>query len=452
MYSREQRELAVERFFASGKSLKGVVDELGYPTRQCLHDWVRADPRYVPPASHAEPYPFDVRMRAVGLMRSGVPARDVAERLGVSGLSSVYAWAEAYWRGGAAALSGTGGVVRMRDDAAGAAAGGGEDLRERVRRLELENAVLREVLAALKADPRSGGTELSNREEARVAARLRAEFPLADVLACLRLARSTFYYHESRAAEGDRLAWLRPLVREAFEAGRGARGYRFVWAWVRRRGARVSEKVVRRVMREEGLSVPYAGRSRRRYSSYRGEQAPAPANVVARDFSSALPNFLWLTDITEFSIPAGKVYLSAVLDCFDGRLSSWSIGTSPDAELANSSLLKALSGREGGELTVVHADRGCHYRWPGWVRICEENGVARSMSAKGCSPDNSRMEGFFGTMKNEFFYYRDWSGVTLEGFASALEGYLAYYNDERLKESLGWMSTKQYRESMGMAA
>ena len=62
------------------------------------------------------------------------------------------------------------------------------------------------------------------------------------------------------------------------------------------------------------------------------------------------------------------------------------------------------------------------------------------------------MEGFFGTMKNEFFYYRDWSGVTLEGFASALEGHLAYYNDERLKESLGWMSTKQYRESMGMAA
>ena len=87
MYSREQRELAVERFFASGKSLKGVVDELGYPTRQRLHDWVRADPRHVPPASHAEPYPFDVRMRAVGLMRSGVPARDVAERLGVSGLS-----------------------------------------------------------------------------------------------------------------------------------------------------------------------------------------------------------------------------------------------------------------------------------------------------------------------------------------------------------------------------
>ena len=101
---------------------------------------------------------------------------------------------------------------------------------------------------------------------------------------------------------------------------------------------------------------------------------------------------------------------------------------------------------------MVHADRGCHYRWPGGVRICEENGVARSTSAKGRSPDNSRMEGFFGTMKNEFFYYRDWSGVTLEGFASALEGHLAYYNDERLKESLGWMSTKQYRESMGMAA
>lgn len=109
---------------------------------------MRADARYVPPASHAEPYPFDVRMRAVGLMRSGVPARDAADRLGVSGLSSVYARADAHRHSGAAALSGTGGVVRM-GDTAGATPGGREDLWERVRRLELENAVLRKMLAAL---------------------------------------------------------------------------------------------------------------------------------------------------------------------------------------------------------------------------------------------------------------------------------------------------------------
>ena len=61
------------------------------------------------------------------------------------------------------------------------------------------------------------------------------------------------------------------------------------------------------------------------------------------------------------------------------------------------------------------------------------------MSAKGCSPDNSACEGLFGRLKNEFFYHRDWDGVTLDEFMSMLDDYLTYYNEERPKESLGWM-------------
>ena len=122
----------------------------------------------------------------------------------------------------------------------------------------------------------------------------------------------------------------------------------------------------------------------------------APPNLVARDFRAGLPNFLWLTDVTEFRLPAPgqpKVYLSPVLDCFDGGLASWSISTSPDAELANSSLARACATLSPGEAPWVHSDRGGHYRWPGWIAICEEHGLTRSMSAKGCSPDNSACEG-----------------------------------------------------------
>ena len=74
------------------------------------------------------------------------------------------------------------------------------------------------------------------------------------------------------------------------------------------------------------------------------------------------------------------------------------------------------------------------------------------MSKKGCSPDNSACEGFFGRLKNEFFYYRDWRGVDYDAFVSMLDGYIAYYNNERIKQSLGWMSPVEYRKSMGLAA
>lgn len=76
----------------------------------------------------------------------------------------------------------------------------------------------------------------------------------------------------------------------------------------------------------------------------------------------------------------------------------------------------------------------------------------RSMSRKGCSPDNSAMEGFFGRLKNEFFYGRDWDGVSISEFTSMLDGYMRYYRDVRIKESLGWKSPKQYRKSLGLAA
>lgn len=154
-------------------------------------------------------------------------------------------------------------------------------------------------------------------------------------------------------------------------------------------------------MREEGLRVVCARRRGRR-SSYAGEASPAPPSLVAMDFRAGAPDELWLTDITKFGLPSGgEAYLSVVPDCFDGMPAAWSAGTSPTAELANSSLLKALARRRAGARAVVHSDRGGHYRWPGWVSICEGAGLVRSMSAKGCSPDNAACEGFFGRLAQE---------------------------------------------------
>jgi len=73
-------------------------------------------------------------------------------------------------------------------------------------------------------------------------------------------------------------------------------------------------------------------------------------------------------------------------------------------------------------------------------------------SAKGCPPDNAACEGFFGRIKNEFFYGREWKGVSLEIFMEELDRYLRWYNQERVKESLGWMSPVQYRQSLGLVA
>lgn len=243
---------------------------------------------------------------------------------------------------------------------------------------------------------------------------------------------------------------LHTTVKELFENNQARYGYRRIHAQVKSSGYIVSEKVIRRIMKEERLLVPL--RRKRVYCSYQGEISPAAENLVARDFHADAPNKKWLTDLTEFHVPAGRVYLSPIVDCFDGMVVSWTIGASPDAELVNTMLDEAILHLSGDEHPIIHSDRGCHYRWPGWISRMENAGLTRSMSKKGCSPDNSACEGFFGRLKNEMFYNRSWQNVSIEQFVDVLSSYIQWYNEKRIKMSLGAMSPIDYRKSTGIAA
>ena len=111
-------------------------------------------------------------------------------------------------------------------------------------------------------------------------------------------------------------------------------------------------------MKEEQLVVKI--KRTRKYNSYQGEISPAVDNLINRNFSASKPNEKWLTDITEFAIPAGKVYLSPIVDCFDGLLVNWNISTSPDALLVNSMLDDAAKS-----VSYTHLDRSDYSHNPG---------------------------------------------------------------------------------------
>lgn len=204
-------------------------------------------------------------------------------------------------------------------------------------------------------------------------------------------------------------------------------------------------------MKQESLIVPKP--KRRRFSSYRGEVCPAPENLINRDFQAAQPNEKWLTDITEFQIPAGKVYVSPVIDCFDGMVVSWSIGTRPDAALVNAMLDEAIETvTTAVERPIVHSDRGAHYRSPGWISRVANANLIRSMSRKACCPDNAACEGFFGRLKAELFYPRNSQATSLEQFTAALDEHIRWYNEVRIRLSLGSRSPVEYRQALGFSA
>ena len=252
-------------------------------------------------------------------------------------------------------------------------------------------------------------------------------------------------------------------MREEFEASGGRYGYRRVHAALRARGVRASEKRVRRVMRGEGLEA--ARPRRRRYSSYAGEEGlrDAPNLLLVdeardlHDFSAPSPGEALVTDVTEFRLPddARKVYLSPAVDLHDGDVVAFSCGTSPSKALVSEMLAGAVAAVGGG--FALHSDRGWHYRTPDWVEACEADGIARSMSRKGHSPDNAACEGFFGRLKVEFFHGRDWRGFTAEAFIAELSEYIRWYREDRLKAfdeggRTVYDTIRGRRERLGLAA
>jgi putative transposase len=437
-YSQQQKDAAVRHYVDHGRCIAATMKALGYPGRASLTAWVHElnpglSMRVVGSAQRT-PRPAALRQAAVVAlcMRQG-SAEDVAQDIGVC-RETLYNWKNQLLGREAPAS-----MKRQHDSPPGPAREELErqldELRRDIRRLQLEQDILKKANEIVKKDVGINRQRLTNREKTLLVDALRQTYDLGELLKEVGLARSSYFYHRARLDIADRYVEVRRSLNEIFESNHRCYGYRRMRASLNKQFVSISEKVVQRLMKQECLVV--ATPKRRRYGSYLGEISPAPDNLLNRDFRAAAPNQKWLTDITEFQIPAGKVYLSPMIDCFDGMVVSWSIGTRPDADLVNSMLDAAIETVAAtSEYPVVHSDRGAHYRWPGWLRRIANARLVRSMSRKGYSPDNAACEGFFGRLKTELFYPRNWQSASIEQFIQTVDSYIRWYNERRIKISL----------------
>ena len=193
-------------------------------------------------------------------------------------------------------------------------------------------------------------------------------------------------------------------------------------------------------MREELLKNV---RKRNKYRSYKGEVGWVAPNVLNRNFSATGPNQKWATDVTQVNIKGDKLYLSPILDMFNGEIVSYTISKTPDLRMATRMLDKAFRVRKDLNGLILHSDQGWHYQHLRYQTMLKEKGIIQSMSRKGNCLDNAMMENFFGLMKNELLYLHDWNSV--QDFEHALMNYIHYYNNQRIKLRLKGKSPVQYR-------
>ena len=451
-YSDEQKKVAVEHYLSHGFCIAATARALGYPGTETLRVWIREmhpeTTKCVVSKIRSVPRSDELKQTAViGLCTRQESAQEVAKKLDVD-RTTLYKWKNQLLGREAPAS-----MKRQKDSSTNTERAELErqieSLQRDIHQLQLEHDLLKKANEIIKKGLGVDLRLLTNQEKTMLVDALKENYALTVLLSKLDLARSSYFYHRARLQVADKYADVRRTMAEIFEINHRCYGYRRIQASLNKQQVVISEKVVQRLMKQERLVVATA--KRRRYSSYMGEICPAPENIINRNFHASSPNEKWLTDITEFQIPAGKVYLSPMIDCFDGMVISWSIGTRPDAQLVNNMLDAAIETvAQSPYRPIVHSDRGAHYRWPGWLTRIGDAKLIRSMSRKACSPDNSACEGFFGRLKNEMFYLRDWQNTTIEQFVDLLNSYIRWYNEKRIKISLGFRSPREYRESLGL--
>lgn len=225
-----------------------------------------------------------------------------------------------------------------------------------------------------------------------------------------------------------------------YHENQGRYGYRRITLEMRNRGYVINHKTVSRLMKVLGLKC----RVRiKKYRSYKGETGKVAPNLIDRDFRADAPNQKWATDVTEFSVFGRKLYLSPILDMYNGEIISYNISERPHLGQVMDMLDKAFDKIPNDTNLIFHSDQGWQYQHKLYQRRLEEKGIRQSMSRKGNCLDNAIMENFFGLLKSELLYLRNFENY--EEFREELEKYIFYYNHHRIKGKLKGLSPVQYR-------
>jgi putative transposase len=253
------------------------------------------------------------------------------------------------------------------------------------------------------------------------------------------MAKSSFYYY-AKQDKSDKYEEVKKKIERIYHKHKGRLGYRRITILLRREDIVINHKTVLRLMGSLKLKSLIR---RKKYRSYKGEQGKIAPNVLDRSFKAKRPNQKWTTDVTEFNVLGKKLYLSPVLDLYNQEIISYELSERPDFKSVISMLGKALKKADPDKSLLMHSDQGWQYQMKQYQSILKQNGIKQSMSRKGNCLDNAVMENFFGTLKSELFYLNKYESIN--HLKKEINGYIKYYNHDRIKLNLNGMSPVQYR-------
>lgn len=288
---------------------------------------------------------------------------------------------------------------------------------------------------------------------------LRPKYSLKILLRVSGLSKSTYsYYHSDKHIEAEKRRKeederIYQIILPIFEHHKARYGYRRIILALKDKLAGINHKRIQRIMSANNL---LGKQPKNKYHSYKGDNGEYKENLLLhkevidnkpnyiRDFNTTKPNEKWTTDVSEFKAPGGKLYLSPIMDIYDGSIIAYDISIHPDFSQTKRMIDKAFKDNPNIEGLIFHSDQGWQYQHRTYMKWLKDKGILQSFSRKGNCMDNSLMENFFGIMKNEMYYGYEYK--TLEELRKAMEEYITYYNTERINIKRKGLSPLQFRQ------
>ena len=273
------------------------------------------------------------------------------------------------------------------------------------------------------------------------AEKLSVEYSVHMICDALDISRGTYYNHILRNKRDNtwyakRREALRIQIQEVFDENSQIFGARKIAAILRNRGVKVSDEMVRELMKDMGL-VSIRQEAKKLYT----DDIKRHKNYLNQEFDPDAPNQVWVSDITYFKCNGKSYYICVIIDLYARKVIAYKAGKKNSTQLIKTTFRQAYENRQPSSSLIFHTDRGANYCSKTLNDYIKSLGITRSFSRPYVPYDNSVIESFFASLKREELYRKKYR--TEGELFQALNDYMDFYNTRRPHAKIQYKTPEQ---------
>ncbi|MDH9856868.1 IS3 family transposase [Staphylococcus epidermidis] len=372
-------------------------------------------------------YSVEIKYKAVEMKAAGFSTKEIMKELNIRNRTQVKTWWRWYRNGESYRFSQQVGKQYTYGK-------GLEELSE-VEQLKLENK-RKDIELDIFKKVQGIGKEVVPTVVIDLVDQLKVKYSIKLILEVLNIPKSTYYRWKNKTHKDDAVT---QKVIELCKANHYTYGYRKITTLINQcYTSPINHKRVQRMMQKHHLNC----RVRTKKTTRIGKPYYKTDNLLQRQFKASCPMEVLTTDITYLPFGHSMLYLSSIMDIYNGEIVAYKIDDKQDQSLVNDTL-NQIDIPEG---CILHSDQGSVYTSYAYYQLCEEKGIIRSMSRKGTPADNAPIESFHSSLKSETFYINNELNRSNHIVIDIVEKYIKNYNNNRIQQKLGYLAPVKYRE------